>query len=119
MNLNKFIITGYYYKTNVLSNTGFLGPQSSSSLRKQPAFLGNLLLPTRSTTQIWVVTRHQCRVSAHVPQRSFRGETSGVVAKCRLFSQATTKKCYGTFAEYDKKSQNKRSLAFGRPRGKS
>ena len=40
--------------------------------------------PIRSTTQIWVVTRHQYWIS----HTSFRGETSGGVAKCRLFSQA-------------------------------
>ena len=39
----------------------------------------------RSTTQIWVVTRHQYGIS----QASFGGETSGSVAKCRLFSQAS------------------------------
>ena len=44
--------------------------------------------PIRSTTQIWVVTRHQYGISALVSQTSFRGETSGSVAKCRLFSQA-------------------------------
>ena len=44
--------------------------------------------PIRSTTQTWVVMRHQCGISAVVPQRSFRGETSGRVVKCRLFSQA-------------------------------
>ena len=37
---------------------------------------------------IWVVTRHQYGISAHVSQTSFRGETSGGIAKCRLFSQA-------------------------------
>ena len=46
--------------------------------------------PIRSTTQIWVMTRHQCGISALVSQTSFGGETSGSVAKCRLFSQATT-----------------------------
>ena len=44
--------------------------------------------PMKSTTQIWVVTRDQYGISALVPQTSFRGETSGGVAKCRLFSQA-------------------------------
>ena len=44
--------------------------------------------PIRSTTQIWVVTRHQYGISALVPQTSFRRETSGGVTKCRLFSQA-------------------------------
>ena len=50
--------------------------------------VGNLIQPIRSTTQIWVVTRHQYGISALVSQTSFRGETSGSVAKCRLFSQA-------------------------------
>ena len=45
--------------------------------------------PIRSTTQFWVVTRHQCGISALISQTSFGGETSGRVAKCRLFSQAT------------------------------
>ena len=44
--------------------------------------------PIRSTTQIWVVTRHLYGISALVSQKSFRGETSGGVAKCRLLSQA-------------------------------
>ena len=45
--------------------------------------------PIRSTTQIWVVMRHQYGISALVPQTSFGGETSGSVAKCWLFSQAS------------------------------
>ena len=44
--------------------------------------------PIRRTTQIWVVTRHQYGISALVSRLSFGGETSGSVAKCRLFSQA-------------------------------
>ena len=44
--------------------------------------------PIRTITQIWVVTRHQYGISAFVSQTSFRGETSGGVAKCRLFSQS-------------------------------
>ena len=52
--------------------------------------VGNLIQPIRSTTQIWVVTRHmEFGISALVSQTSFGGETSGSVAKCRLFSQAT------------------------------
>ena len=31
--------------------------------------------PTRNTTQIWEVTRHQYRISALVSQTSFGGET--------------------------------------------
>ena len=34
------------------------------------------------------MTRHQYGISALVSQTSFSGETSGSVAKCRLFSQA-------------------------------
>ena len=51
--------------------------------------VGNLFQPIRSTTQIWVVTRHQYGISALVSQTSFGGETNGSVAKCRLFSQPT------------------------------
>ena len=50
--------------------------------------VGNLIQPIRSTIQIWVVTRHQYGISALVSRTSFGGETSGSVAKCRLFSQA-------------------------------
>ena len=44
----------------------------------------------RVTTKICVVTRHhdQYGISALVSQTSFGGETSGSVAKCRLFSHA-------------------------------
>ena len=48
--------------------------------------------PIRSTTQIWVVTRHQYGISALVSQTLFGGETSGSVAKYRLFSHAHTGK---------------------------
>ena len=50
--------------------------------------ISHLAQPIRSTTQIGVVTRHQYGISALVSQTSFGGETSGSVAKCRLFSQA-------------------------------
>ena len=60
-----------------------LGSASDWSYRK-----GKLLLPIKSTTQIRAVTRRQYGISALVSQTSFRGETSGGVAKCRLFSQA-------------------------------
>ena len=38
---------------------------------------------------MWLVTRHQYGISALVSQKSFRWETSGGVAKCPLFAQAT------------------------------
>ena len=51
--------------------------------------VGNSLQPIRSTTQTWLVTHHQYGFSALVSQTSFREETSGGVAKCRLFRQAS------------------------------
>ena len=45
--------------------------------------------PIRSSTQIWVVMRHQYGISALVSQTLFHGETSGGVAQCRLFSQVS------------------------------
>ena len=50
--------------------------------------ISHTVRPIRSTTLIWVVTRHRYGISALVSQTSFGGETSGSVAKCRLFSQA-------------------------------
>ena len=66
--------------------------------------------PIRSTTQIWVVTRHQYGISALVPQTSFGGKTNGGVAKCRLFSQA---KVHHTFA-----TQLRREISYFRIRFK-
>ena len=65
--------------------------------------------PIRRTTQIWVVTLHQYGISALVSRRSFGGETSGSVAKCRLFSQAV---CLLTEL-IDQLFQNKTSNAQG------
>ena len=45
----------------------------------------------RSTTQIWVVTRHQYSISALVSQTLFGVETSGSAAKCRMSSQDMTR----------------------------
>ena len=54
-----------------------------------------MLQPIRSTSQIWVVTRHQYGISARISKTLFRGETTGdggtgggSVAKCLLYSQA-------------------------------
>ena len=41
------------------------------------------------TSQIWVVVRHQCGISALIFQMSFQGESNGGVTKCQLFSQAS------------------------------
>ena len=35
---------------------------------------GNLLQPIKSTTQVWVMTRHQYGISAGVPRTLFRGD---------------------------------------------
>ena len=69
-----------------------LGSASDWSYR-----VGNLIQPMTSTTQIWVVKRHQYGISALVSQRPFVGETSGSVAKCRLFSLATFSSDLKTF----------------------
>ena len=45
--------------------------------------------PVRSTTQTWVVPRHQYRISVVVSQMLFSSETSGGIAICWLFSEAT------------------------------
>ena len=51
----------------------------------------NLIQQIRSTTKIWVVTRHQYGISALVYQVSFGAETTaGSINNCRLFSQAIT-----------------------------
>ena len=63
-----------------------LGSASNWSCR-----VGNLIQPIRSTIKIRVVTRYQYRISVLVSQTSFGRETSGSVAKCRLFSQAIVK----------------------------
>ena len=47
--------------------------------------------PIRITTRFWVVTRHHYGISELVFQTFFRGETSGGVVECRLFSQASLK----------------------------
>ena len=52
--------------------------------------IGKEIQPTRSTTQIWVmllIGKEIHGISALISQTSFGGETSGSVAKCRLFSE--------------------------------
>jgi len=45
--------------------------------------------PIRSATQLWVLTRHQYGIS----ETSFRGETIGDVAKCRLCPLTSASSC--------------------------
>ena len=49
--------------------------------------------PVRSATQLWVLTHRQYGISALVSQTSFRGETIGDVAKCRLFPWTAAASC--------------------------
>ena len=68
----------------------------------------NLLYPIRRTTQILVVTCHQYGISALFAQTSFRAETSGDVAKCRLFYKAyylITPKRKGNFVKFPAQKQ--------------
>ena len=64
---------------------GSLGRQCSASDWLNQ--ISHAARPIRSTTQIWVVTRHQYGISTLVSQTSFVRETSDTVAKCRLFSR--------------------------------
>ena len=61
--------------------------------------VGNLIQPIRSTPHFWLVKRFQYGISALVSQTSFGGETSGNVAKCRLFSLAKQYRVCPTFVE--------------------
>ena len=67
--------------------------------------------PIRNTNQIWVVTRHQCGISALVSQTSFRWETGGGVAKCRPFSQATPVVTQSVLPEKNNYSQARNCLS--------
>ena len=60
----------------------------------------------RSTTQIWVVTRHQYRISALVSQTSFRWETVGGVAKCDNLKKFETRAFYSFFTAPDRTTLN-------------
>ena len=55
--------------------------------------------------KIRVVTRHKYGVSSRVTLTSFRGETSGGVAKRLLFSQATSTSCCGNLLGCCKRRQ--------------
>ena len=66
-------------RNSVLMTRHYPDLGSASDWLKQISHAGR---PIRSTTQIWVVTRHQYGISALVSQTSFRGENSGGVAKC-------------------------------------
>ena len=72
-------------KNSILMTCHYPGLGSASHLRKPIS-----PRPIWSFTQIWLVTCHHYGISALVSPTSFREETSGGVAKCQLFSQATT-----------------------------
>ena len=72
-------------RNSILMMCHYQDLSSTSDRLKQISLVAR---PIRSTTQIWVVTRHQNGISVLIPQTSFRGETSGGLAKYQLFSQA-------------------------------
>ena len=75
--------------------------------------------PISCSPQIWVVTRYQYGISALVSQTSFRGKTSGSVAKCRLVSQATflTDSWQSLLFHSDKKLNARRGSTCNKDRG--
>ena len=73
------------FRNSSLMTCQNLDLDSASDWLRQICFAAR---PIKSTTQIWVVTRHQYGISEVVSQTSFRGETSDTVAKSRLISQA-------------------------------
>ena len=79
-------ITSEWQAQNSILMTCYYPDLSSASYwLKQISFAAQ---PIRSTTLTSAVTRHQYEICAFVSQTSFRGETSGGVAKCRPLSQA-------------------------------
>ena len=87
-------------------------PRSRSASDDWSYHMGNLLQPVRSTTQIWVVTRHQYGTFALFSQTSFIGETSGGVMKCCLFNQAKYLLVYKCNAGKSIEVVHMHSLAF-------
>ena len=63
---------------------------SASDWLKQISYAAR---PIRSSSQIWVVTRHQYWIPALVSQTTFRGETKGGVAKFQLNSDVSEGVC--------------------------
>ena len=68
-----------------------LGSASDWSCR-----MGNLFQPIRSTTQIWVETRHQYGISALISQTSFGGENSDSLGDHRAASYESFKAYFKT-----------------------
>ena len=93
--------------TSILKTCHYLDLSSASDWLKQISLAAR---PIRSTTLIWVMTPHKNGISALVSKTTFRGETSGGVATCRLF-QALAK---GRAQEqlYDNWQQNCSGLHF-------
>ena len=61
--------------------------------------------PIRSTTQIWVVTRHQYGISALVSQTSFGGETNGSVANVGCFLRLSLLLCFSLLPNSSKRKK--------------
>ena len=75
-------------RNSMLMTRHYVEFRSASDWLKQ---ISEEVRPIRSTTQNVVVTRHQHGNCALASQTSFLGETSGGVAKSRMFSHATNK----------------------------
>ena len=96
------------HRNSILMTPHYLDISSAFDWLKQ---ISHAARPIRNTTQIWVVTRHQHGISAFISRTSFRGETSGGIAKCRLFSPATWNNkitAQNILRRYKQRSQYKR-----------
>ena len=69
-------------RNSILMTCHYPDLSSASDWLRQISFAAR---PIRSISQICIVTCHQYGISALDSQTSFRGDTSGGVAKCRLF----------------------------------
>ena len=66
-------------RNSILMMCHYPDPGSASNWLKQ---ISHMAWPIRSTSQIWVVTRHQNGIYVLVSHMSLCGETSGGVMKC-------------------------------------
>ena len=80
------------YDPDVISWESVFEEEENRSTRRKTFGVRLRSIEIRSTTKIWVVTRHQYGISALVTQTSFCEGSSGDLAKRRLFSQAMTNK---------------------------
>ena len=80
------------HKNSIVMTHQYPDLGSASDWLKQ---ISHAAQPIRSTTQIWVVIRHQYGFSVLVSETSFHGETSDSVAKCSKIN-AKSRICFTT-----------------------